>query len=138
MNKSLLITLLVSTLTFSLQAKSEVIVIGHNEMSELNIKMITRIFTGKTIEVNGISVVPVNYHQGNPIRNEFLIKFLKKNEDKYSAYWTVRRFIGKGTPPKELYSANEVIDYVSQTPGAIAYIEANDMPNSASIKILNQ
>ena len=136
MNKSLIITLLV--LVFSLQAQAEVIVIGHSDMSELSTKTITRIFTGKTIEIDGSSITPINYHEGNPVRDKFLIKFLNKNEDKYSAYWTVRRFIGKGTPPKELASTTEIIDYVGQNPGAVAYIDNNDMPISVDIKILSQ
>ena len=136
MHKSLIITLLV--LVSSLQVQAEVIVIGHSDMSELSTKTITRIFTGKTIEIDGNSITPINYHEGNPVRDKFLIKFLNKNEDKYSAYWTVRRFIGKGTPPKELASTTEIIDYVGQNPGAVAYIDNNDMPISVDIKILSQ
>lgn len=103
-----------------------VIVIGHTSLSKLNTTTVQRIYTGKAIKVDGLHVTAVNLKSGE-LRDRFLRRFLNQDEDKYTAYWTVRRFIGKGIPPKELASAAEVIDFVQNTPGAIGYIDESEL-----------
>lgn len=103
-----------------------VIVIGHTSLSKLNTTTVQRIYTGKAIKVDGVHVTAVNLKSGE-LRDRFLQRFLNQDEDKYTAYWTVRRFIGKGIPPKELSSAAEVIDFVQNTPGAIGYIDESEL-----------
>ena len=103
-----------------------VVVIGHPSVGKLNTSTVERIFTGKVIEVNGTHITAVNLKAG-ALRDSFLQRFLNQDDDKYTAYWTVRRFIGKGIPPKELSSTAEVIDYVQKTPGAIGYIDEDEL-----------
>lgn len=103
-----------------------VIVIGHTSLSKLNTTTVEKIYTGKAIKVDGVHVTAVNLKSGE-LRDRFLRRFLNQDEDKYTAYWTVRRFIGKGIPPKELSSAAEVIDFVQNTPGAIGYIDESEL-----------
>ena len=103
-----------------------VIVIGHAGLSKLNASTIQRIFTGKIIEIDGVHVTAVNL-KASALRDRFLQRYLNQNDDKYTAYWTVRRFIGKGLPPKELSNAAEVINFVQTTPGAIGYIDENEL-----------
>jgi hypothetical protein len=74
-----------------------------------------------------VNVTAVNAHLGSPARNQFLQAFLKQDEDKYTAYWTVRRYIGKGTPPRELATSADVISFVTKTPGAVGYIDESDV-----------
>ena len=127
-------------LLLSSMVKADVVMIGRSDlnMPKLNVATISRIYTGKIIEMGGIAIFPVNAYQESLIREKFLRKYLQQNEDKYSAYWTVRRFIGKGTPPKEIISTQEMIDYILQTPGAIGYIDTDktNLPNN--IKVLSQ
>ncbi|MEO6423246.1 MAG: hypothetical protein ABIR84_11360 [Candidatus Nitrotoga sp.] len=102
-----------------------VVVIGHAGLSKLNANTVQRIFTGKVIEIDGIHVTAVN-HKAGALRDRFLQHYLNQKDDKYTAYWTVRRFIGKGIPPKELSSAAEVINFAQTTPGAIGYIDEDE------------
>jgi hypothetical protein len=51
---------------------------------------------GKVIEVDGVPVTAVNANAGSETRNHFLHAFLNQDEDRYTAYWTVRPCIGKG------------------------------------------
>lgn len=103
-----------------------VVIIGHAGMNKLNVSSVERIFTGKAIKVDGTPVTAVNLKSG-ALRDRFLQHYLNQDNDKYTAYWTVRRFIGKGMPPKELASAAEVIDFVQSTPGAIGYIDESEL-----------
>lgn len=106
---------------------SNVVVIGHASLSRLDAGTVQKVFTGKAIEVGGVAVTAVNASTGSNVRNRFLQTFLSQDEEKYTAYWTVRRYIGKGAPPKELNSSAEVINFVQSTPGAIGYIDEGDL-----------
>ncbi|WP_028870501.1 hypothetical protein [Psychromonas arctica] len=139
-NQGFIITSLILILFVSTPAQSELVIIGNSKtvFSELNTRIISRIYTGKIIEIEGVSVIPINSIQTTALRNKFLEKYLSQDENEYSAYWTVRRFIGKGTPPKELASVTDIINYVGETPGAIGYIDTDSISVPSSVKIINQ
>ena len=110
-----------------LDAAGGVVVIGHASLTRLDVATLEKIYTGKVIEVEGIPVKPVNANSGSAVRNRFLQVYLNEDEDKYTAYWTVRRYIGKGASPRELTSSADVINFVKSTPGAIGYIDEADV-----------
>jgi ABC-type phosphate transport system substrate-binding protein len=110
-----------------LNAAGGVVVIGHPSLSRLDVATLEKIYTGRVIEVGGIAVKPVNANSGSAVRNRFLQIYLNEDEDKYTAYWTVRRYIGKGASPRELNSTADVINFVKSTPGAIGYIDEADV-----------
>lgn len=106
------------------RAEEGVAVIGHLPVRGLDAETLRRIYTGRTIEIDGLALRPVNLPTGHPLRRRFLAAVLQQQEDDYLAYWTVRRYIGKGVPPRELASTAEVLAHVRATPGAIGYVEA--------------
>ena len=109
-------------------AAGGVVVIGHPGLAgKFDGATVQRIFTGKVIEVGGVSVTAVNANLGSAVRKQFLQDVLHQDEDKYTAYWTVRRYIGKGVPPKELPSSADIINFVTSTPGAVGYIDESDL-----------
>ncbi len=110
------------------------VIVGNPSVPALDRTTIERIYTGRVVEVSGVRVTPVNLPPGNAIRESFLRDFLAQDEDKYTGYWTVRRYVGKGTPPKELNSSAEVLEYVSKTEGAIGYVDSADA--AAGVKVL--
>ena len=125
-------SLLSPTLAFG----TAVVVIGHAGLPRLDDTTVQKIFTGKIIEVGGINVIPVNAVTGHPARGQFLQQYLNQDEEKFVAYWTVRRYIGKGVPPKELPGPTEIIQYVQSVPGAIGYIDESELKAGANINIL--
>jgi ABC-type phosphate transport system substrate-binding protein len=110
-----------------LNADGGVVVIGNANLARLDVATLEKVYTGKVIEVDGIPVKPVNATSGSAVRNRFLQVYLNEDEDKYTAYWTVRRYIGKGASPRELSNSNDVISFVKSTPGAIGYIDEEDV-----------
>lgn len=108
-------------------ADAEVLVIANASVPSLDAATVYRLYTGRAIEVGGNPVTVVNAEPGSALRERFLNRYLQQDDEKYRAYWTVRRHIGKGVPPKEIKSAAELIDYVQRTPGAIGYIEASEL-----------
>jgi ABC-type phosphate transport system substrate-binding protein len=114
-------------------AAGGVVVIGHPNLTRLDAATLEKIYTGKVIEVDGIPVTAVNASSGSSVRNRFLEAFLNRDEDRYTAYWTVRRYIGKGASPREMSSSIDVINFVRSTPGAIGYIDEADVPPGANV-----
>lgn len=111
-----------------------VVIVGNaNVRGKLDLATVQRIYTGKVIEVGGVAVTPVNLQVGQGARQRFLSEYLQQNEDAYLAYWTVRRYVGKGVPPRELGSVAEVVTYVLNTPGAVAYLDEADVPSSMNV-----
>lgn len=108
-------------------ADNTVLVIGHAALPRIDVANVQRLYTGRSVEVAGISVTAVNAAPGSALRQRFLALVLQQDEDQYRAYWTVRRHVGKGVPPRELASTAELISFVQATPGAVAYIDAADL-----------
>jgi hypothetical protein len=126
---------LISALLFFVMGDAlagNVVVIGYAGLGKLDAVTVQKIFTGKVIEVAGVHVSAVNANPG-ALRDRFLQRFLNQDDEKYTAYWIVRRFIGKGIPPRELSTAAEVIKFVQTTPGAIGYIDESELKPGLNI-----
>ncbi|MDP3084711.1 MAG: hypothetical protein Q8N44_13625 [Rubrivivax sp.] len=99
--------------------------IGAPGLGPIDITLAQRIYSGRAIAIGETPVTPLNLPPGHAVRQAFMDAVMQQPDDKYIAYWTVRRHVGKGTPPRELASAAEVIAFVQRTPGAIGYIPAS-------------
>lgn len=103
------------------------VVIANAGVARLDAPTLQRLYTGRAIEVAGQPVTVVNLAPGSPLRERFLAQVVGLDDDRYVAYWTVRRHVGKGIPPRELKSAADVAEFVRVTPGAIGYVGAADL-----------
>ncbi|MBI5924499.1 MAG: hypothetical protein HY836_02770 [Aquabacterium sp.] len=126
--------LCLSSLVLALSpALAGVVIVAHPNVHKLDQPTVQRVFTGKVIEVGGVTITPVNLRVGQPLRLRFLTDYLQQTDDAYVAYWTVRRYVGKGVPPREFTTVAEVISYVQSTPGAVAYLDEADVPPSMNV-----
>ena len=98
MFKAVIRTLLLALASAAGEASAAdgVVVIGNANLRRIDANTIAKIYTGKVIEVDGVAVTAINANSGSAVRNRFLQVYLQQDEDKYTAYWTVRRYIGKG------------------------------------------
>lgn len=103
------------------------VVIAHASVGRIDAGTLQRLYTGRAIEAGGVAVTVVNAAPGSPVRERFLAAVVGLDNERYLAYWTVRRHVGKGVPPREFRSAAELADYVQATPGAVGYIGAADL-----------
>jgi len=115
-------------------AGADPVIIGHVDTPALDQTTLQRIYTGKVVTLNGIRVTPVNLTSGNELRTNFIRNYLQEDEAEYVGYWTVRRYVGKGAPPQELKSSDEVLQFVINTAGAIGYIDEAEL--TAEVKVL--
>jgi len=109
------------------------VLIGSPGMGRIDSATAARLYTGRIIEVAGQAVTVVNAPVGTPLRTRFLALVLQQDDEQYRAYWTVRRHVGKGAPPRELASSAEVIAYVMANPGAVGYIDASELRNGMNV-----
>jgi len=103
------------------------VLIASPGVPRLDTATVARLYTGRAIEIAGQPVTVANAAPGSALRQRFLAVYLKQDEDAYRAYWTVRRHVGKGAPPRELASSAELIDWVQHHPGAIGYVDATEL-----------
>lgn len=103
------------------------VLIAHPGVPKVDAATVARLYTGRAVEVAGQPVVVANAAPGSALRQRFLAVYLQQDEDKYRAYWTVRRHVGKGVPPPDLPNAATTIDWVQSTPGAVGYVDATDL-----------
>lgn len=111
----------------------EVVVIAHSALPKADRPAVLRLFTGRTVSIGAQNVTPVNLPPGNPVREEFLKACLEQTEEQYTGYWLVRRYVGKGAPPIEMGSVDEVLKYVQDTPGAVGYVPVSKLPRNANV-----
>ncbi len=133
MKTTIKIVSLAVSLAFSTAQAGEVVVIGNSNVPKMDAATVQKIYTGKFISVSGINVTPVGLKPGTAARNRFLQDFLNQDEEKYTGYWTVRRYIGKDAPPTELASAADVINHVQATPGAVGYIDEAELKQGLNV-----
>jgi ABC-type phosphate transport system substrate-binding protein len=119
--------------TWSAWAGDRVVIIGHTSMRKLDLVTLQRIYTGKVVEIDGNPVIPINAPPNQSIRQRFLSEYLQQDEEKFVSYWTVRRYVGKGTPPREIGDTAALIAYVQKTPGAIAYVDDSEVTSAMTV-----
>jgi ABC-type phosphate transport system substrate-binding protein len=117
---------------------AEVVIVGNNNVPKIDMATIQKIYSGKFISVEDVNVTPVSLKAGSAQRNQFLQTFMNQDEEKYTAYWTVRRYVGKGTPPNELESSADVIKFVQSTPGGIGYIDESEVKDGIHVLLRNK
>jgi ABC-type phosphate transport system substrate-binding protein len=121
-----LLPLLAGTVVGS-QERDAPVLIGNASVPRIDLVTAQRLYTGRAVEVAGSPVTVVNAAPGSKLRERFMSDVMKQEDNKYVAYWTVRKHVGKGTPPRELKSVEEIIEFVQNTPGALGYIPASDL-----------
>jgi ABC-type phosphate transport system substrate-binding protein len=121
------------------RAEDTLIVISNSPLPKtVNDEALKRIYTGRAFQVEGMSLRPVNLAPNQPLRQKFLRMVLQQEDEDYTAYWTVRKYIGQGTPPRELGTAAEVIDFVNRTPGALGYVGLGDLRGAPVNEVLRR
>lgn len=128
--------LLIPLLSMSFIALANVAVIVHpSNAATLSQDDINKIFTGRAKSFSdGKAAEAVNLAEAVAVRAAFDQKALGRSSSQMKAYWSKLVFTGKGTPPKELASEQEVLDVVAKNPAAIGYVSAGAV--TANVKVV--
>ena len=69
----------------------------------------------------------------SPTRRRFSEDSLGRSVSSVKEYWLQAIFSGRGVPPPEVDSDDQVVKFVLQTPGAIGYVSADAPLGGAKI-----
>jgi ABC-type phosphate transport system substrate-binding protein len=123
-----LISFIVLTSSMMLSAVSfaEIEVIVHpSNGAALDKDSIQRIYLGKTRAfTGGGEAVAISLKEGSGPEGEFTKNVLGKSAKQLKAYWAKMVFTGKGTPPRQIDSAEEMVKLISTNPNLIGFVPA--------------
>ncbi len=116
-----------------------VIVHDSNPVTALKAKDISRLFLKKTKtwEETDEKVLPVDLVEDSPVREAFSEIIHKKAVSSVKAYWQKQVFSGRGVPPEEKKTQEDVLEYVSEHKGAIGYVPAEAALDDYDVKVLD-
>lgn len=109
-----------------LSAAEDVVLIGNPSVQEstLSKKDVGKIFLGKKIVWDDKSRIVITLQKNPATHNAFLKKYIRKSPSRFAGLWKRQIFTGKVIEPKTFESDKEVVQYVSETKGALGYVSA--------------
>jgi len=112
------------------------VVIGHAGVPKVDAATVARLYTGRAIEADNQPVTVYHLAPGHALRVRFLAACLQTDEEHYRAYWTVRRHVGRGTPPRDVAGVAQMLELVTRTPGAVGYLDAATAAGEKGLNVL--
>ena len=133
MRKRTIVLLLIAFTSPLSAAEDPVVVIAYESIPKADRPTLQRLYSGRVVSISRQSAVPVSLPPGHRVRQQFLEMILGQNEEQYTGYWLVRRYVGKGAPPQELADVDALVRYVLVTPGAVGYAPLSKVPLGTNI-----
>src|SRR5687768_9629853 len=111
-----------------------VIVHPSNPAQSLERKFLENAFLKKITRWGNEQVIrPVDADTGSQVRNRFSEDVLRRSVAAVKSYWQQVVFSGRGVPPPELDTDEEIVAYVLKHPGAIGYISEGTALGGAKV-----
>ncbi|PKF58006.1 hypothetical protein CW748_05410 [Alteromonadales bacterium alter-6D02] len=112
----------------------DVVIVAHYQQGELKLTKseISNLFMGGVLK-HGLT--PVALPPENLTRVLFNTKVIGLTESRIQSYWAQMRFSGRKKPPQEFKTEAELLQYIEQTPGTIAYLSAKTEIPEQLIKV---
>jgi ABC-type phosphate transport system substrate-binding protein len=130
MNLKLMISGLMAIMLFipNMVMAGDIIIIGNKSVadSKLNKQDLKNIYLGKKTTWNDNKKIVFVTQDNSGVSDQFLSEYVSKSSAQYSSYWKEKIFTGQGTPPKSFASDKEMIQFVTQTEGAIGYVSSSE------------
>jgi ABC-type phosphate transport system substrate-binding protein len=117
-------------------ARADVVAVvsANSAVTTLSRSQLVDIFLGKATRFpNGVRAAPVDQADGSAARDEFYTKLAGKSAAQLKAYWSKIIFTGRGQPPPQVASSDEMKKRLIQNPAAIGYIESNLVDDSVRV-----
>jgi hypothetical protein len=96
-----------------------------NPVSELNAETLARFYLKKSRKwPNGFAVTPVDQSATSPVRTAFTREVLGKTIGEMRDYWLKQTLSGADVPPLTRGGDADVIRFVADEAGAVAYVSA--------------
>ncbi len=100
-------------------------------LETLEREQIVNIYMGRYRKLpSGISALPLDHTDH---RETFYRTLVDKSLPAINAYWARLVFSGRGSPPNQVDTANEMLAMIADNPGAIGYLPRNEVDDRAVI-----
>lgn len=101
----------------------KVVVNESNTTSSITKDQLSRCFMKQTNTwINGQTVMPVDQSASSSIREVFSVAIHDRDVNAVKSFWQRQIFSGRGVPPPEKSSDDEVLTFVRANPGAVGYV----------------
>lgn len=134
--KSFLKIIAVSVLSFmSTLAYAEVsVIVNAANADSIDKKLVKRIYLGKVKNFpSGSKIKVISLGDSDAATEQFRQSALKKSNSQYKSYWSKIAFTGKGTPPSEVNSADEMIIEIKKNPNAIGFVDSSNVTSDVKV-----
>lgn len=110
------------SLTNTAQAQDDFAIIVNKNVEEgsLSADALRRIYFGFDTEWENVQKIRVSYQH---FSNAEFWQFLSTSETNYKRFWSKKELSGNGTAPVAMTNGESIIDFVSNTEGAIGIIQ---------------
>jgi len=111
---------------FVVPAFAKVLIIANNSVAQesLNKEDVQNIFLGKMAKWPDNSSINFVTSETD-VHEEFLKTYINRSSDQFRNYWRKMVFTGKGQKPKTFKTDEELIQFVSETTGAVGYVSTD-------------
>jgi ABC-type phosphate transport system substrate-binding protein len=116
----------------------KVIVHVSNPTKQLSKQELSQLFLKKVTQWkdSNEAVLPIDLVDNSPVRQKFSERIHGRGVASIKAYWQKQIFSGRGVPPEEKKSEEEVLKYVSENPGAVGYIADATKIEGSNVKVV--
>lgn len=111
-----------------------VVVAAASPVAEISRRHLADLYLGRTTRFpNGEPAEPIDQEKASAARADFYQRYLGRSLAEIKAHWSRLIFTGRGRPPRDVPSGEDVRRLVAENPGAIGYIERRLVDGSVRI-----
>ena len=127
------------SLAFAGEDGFKVVVNASNPSDSLSRKDVSKLFLKKVTkwEESGEKVEPVELVDDSELREYFSEKIHGRKVSSIKSYWQKKIFSGRGVPPLEKESEEELLEFVGKHAGAIGYVSEEADMSAYEVKVLD-
>ena len=111
------------------------VLIGNKNVASEKIDAATlkAVFLGKKVSWDGAGRVTLAVLKGGPVAEDFLRGAVEMSVSAFNNHWRRLAMTGGGTAPKSFEKDEELRKFVSETPGAIGFIDSSSVDASVAV-----
>jgi ABC-type phosphate transport system substrate-binding protein len=125
------------TATASVANTDDLVLVGNKSVVDsMKKEEIKQIFLGKKTRWEDDTKITFAVFSDKSACNLFLKDYIGKTYSQYRNYWKKQVFTGKGRMPMTFKNAEELVNFISITEGAISFVRAQDIDTTETVKII--
>ena len=133
--KQVFLTIILLTLSGTSLASERIVVVANIAQNNVTLSksQVRDLFMSGT-SPESLSLSPLSIAPGDQSRTVFNTRIIGLPESRIQAYWAQMRFSGRLTPPKEVESPEQMLDYLKANEGSIGYLpESTQLPEGLKV-----